>query len=98
MSSCESNNNENECKIAKSEYKTPSYTRKAIKKYDEKIREDPEKNAKRLEYQRVYYQKKVNKKNNDLLLHKIITVIEDDNNVDFTKQLFEILKEKINKI
>ena len=29
---------------------------------------------------------------------KIINVIEDDNNVDFTKQLFEILKDKINKI
>ena len=97
MSSSESNNNESDCKIAKADYKTPSYTRKAIKKYDEKIREDTEKNANRLEYQRVYYQKKVNKKNNEMLLQKIITVIEDDN-VDFTKQLFEILKEKINKI
>ena len=33
-----------------------------------------------------------------MLLQKIITVTEEDDNVDFTKQLFEILKEKINKI
>ena len=31
MSSSESNNNESDCKIAKPDYKTPSYTRKAIK-------------------------------------------------------------------
>ena len=98
-SSSESNDNVNKrVRTSKTDYKTPSYIRKALKKYDDKIREDPEKNQKRLEYQRAYYQKKLTKKNNDLLLQKIINVIQDDNNVDFTKQLFEILKDKINKI
>ena len=101
-SSSETNDNNNtvvkRTRTTKTEYKTPSYVRKALKKYDEKIREDPEKNQKRLEYQRNYYQKKIDKKNNDILLQKIITVIEDDNNIDFTKQLFEIIKDKMNKI
>ena len=39
-------------------YKTPIYTRKAVKNYEEKMKkESPEKYKKRLEYQRNYYKK-----------------------------------------